>query len=92
MDLTNRTCFFEFTTAPNVIWTELQKFDLAGGSPVMLLDPDNISLSGDVTSQFEPGKVIYSGDVKGGPSAYAAKIGSGRPRKRVSIAKRAPPL
>lgn len=59
MDLTNRTYFFEFTTAPNVIWTELQKFDLAEGSPVMLLDPDNIALSGDVTSQFKPGKVIY---------------------------------
>jgi len=59
MDLTNRTHFFEFTTAPNVIWTELQKFDLAEGSPVMLLDPDNIALSGDVTSQFKPGKVIY---------------------------------
>jgi len=59
MDLTNRTYFFEFTTAPNVIWTGLEKFDLKEGSPVMVLDPNNIALSGDVTSKFKPGKVIY---------------------------------
>ena len=59
IDLTNRTYFYESATAPNVIWTELAKFDLKAGSPVMLLDPDNINLSGDVTSQFKPGKVIF---------------------------------
>jgi choloylglycine hydrolase len=52
IDLTNRRYFFELTTAPNVIWMSLDRFNLARGAPVMVLDPDNINLSGDVTSKF----------------------------------------
>ena len=55
----DQTCFFELATAPNIIWTNLEEFDLKEGSPVMVLDPNNIALSGDVTSQFKPGKVIH---------------------------------
>jgi hypothetical protein len=29
------------------------------GSPVLLLNPDDINLSGDVTKSFKPGKVIF---------------------------------
>lgn len=59
IDLTNRSYFFEFTTSPNVIWMDLSKFDLAPGSPVLLLDPDDITLTGDVTKNFKPGKVGF---------------------------------
>jgi len=59
IDLTNGSYYFEFTTAPNVIWTDLSKFDLAEGSPVMVLDPDDVSLTGDVTNDFKPGKVDF---------------------------------
>lgn len=52
IDLTNRRYFFELTTAPNLIWVELSGLDFNAGAPVMLLDPDNIYLAGDVTAQF----------------------------------------
>lgn len=51
-NLTNKRYFFELTTSPNVIWADLGSFDLTPGSPVMLLNPDDIALSGDVTGQF----------------------------------------
>jgi penicillin V acylase-like amidase (Ntn superfamily) len=52
-DLTNRRYFFELTTSPNLIWADLTKFDLSRGRPVRQLDPDNIKLSGDVTTSFK---------------------------------------
>ncbi len=52
-DLTNRRYYFELTTAPNVIWTDLKKLNFEVGAPVMTLHPDNIDLNGDVTGQFE---------------------------------------
>ncbi|WP_255092356.1 linear amide C-N hydrolase [Synechococcus sp. J7-Johnson] len=54
MNLTDRRYFFELTTAPNVIWADLTKFKLTPGSPVMIVNPDNIALSGDVTGKFQP--------------------------------------
>jgi choloylglycine hydrolase len=59
IDLTNRQYFFEFTTTPNVIWMSLDNFDMAEGSPVLLLDPNDLSLSGDVTANFQPGTIAY---------------------------------
>jgi choloylglycine hydrolase len=59
IDLTNRQYFFEFTTTPNVIWMELDKFNLSEGSPVLLLDPNDMGLSGDVTANFAPGTIAY---------------------------------
>jgi choloylglycine hydrolase len=59
IDLTNRSYYFELTTAPNVIWTDLSKFDLTEGSPILLLDPDDINLTGDVTKNFKPGSIAY---------------------------------
>ena len=51
-DLTNKRYFFELTTSPNVVWAELEKFKLNAGAPVMVLNPDNIKLSGDVSGKF----------------------------------------
>ena len=59
IDLTNRQYFFELTTSPNVIWMDLSKFDLTEGSPVLLLDPDDVNLTGDVTKNFKPGEVGF---------------------------------
>jgi choloylglycine hydrolase len=52
MNLTDRRYYFELTNSPNVIWADLIKFDLSPGAPVMHLNPDNIDLSGNVTSDF----------------------------------------
>jgi penicillin V acylase-like amidase (Ntn superfamily) len=59
IDLTNRRYYFELTNSPSLIWMDLSKFDLSEGSPVLLLNPDDINLVGDVTKNFKPGKVIY---------------------------------
>ncbi len=53
LDLTHRRYFFELTSSPNVIWMELEKFDLSPGAPVRVLNPDNIALAGDVSNAFE---------------------------------------
>ena len=58
-DLTRRRYFFELATAPNVVWAELDSFDLTGGEPVRVLDPDDISLCGDVSDQFKPARVGF---------------------------------
>jgi penicillin V acylase-like amidase (Ntn superfamily) len=58
-DATNRRYFFELTTAPNVIWAELKKFNLNAGASVMTLHPNNINLSGDVTGKFEAAGAPY---------------------------------
>lgn len=52
-NLTDQRYFFELTTSPNVFWANLPKFDLSPGASVMILKPDNIELSGDVTGKFE---------------------------------------
>ena len=53
MDLVNKRYFFELTTTPNVIWASLGAFNLSEGAPVMMLDPDNIWLSGNVSDAFD---------------------------------------
>ncbi|HKV12578.1 MAG TPA: linear amide C-N hydrolase [Thermoanaerobaculia bacterium] len=52
-NLTDKRYFFELTTSPNVFWANLPKFDLAPGASVMILNPDDIELSGDVTGKFQ---------------------------------------
>lgn len=47
-----RRYYFELTTSPNVIWADLEGFDLIAGAPVMELKPDRIDLSGNVTDKF----------------------------------------
>jgi penicillin V acylase-like amidase (Ntn superfamily) len=58
-NLTDKRYFFELTTAPNVIWTDLGKLNLSEGAPVMTLSPNNVDLSGDVTGQFQPTKAPF---------------------------------
>ena len=58
-DLTNKLYFFELTTAPSVIWTDLKKMDLSPGAPVRVLAPDSIDLSGDVTGDYRAAAAPY---------------------------------
>ncbi len=53
INLTDKRYFFEMTTSPNVVWADLSKLDLSPGAPVMILNPDDIALSGDVTQKFQ---------------------------------------
>lgn len=59
MNLTDGRYFFELTTSPNVIWADLAKFDLSPGAPAMMLNPDDVELSGDVTGKFKAGKAPF---------------------------------
>jgi len=52
-NLDGRRYFFELTTSPNVIWVDLARLDLSSDSSVMVLDPDNIELSGNVNQQLK---------------------------------------
>jgi penicillin V acylase-like amidase (Ntn superfamily) len=58
IDLTNKRYFFELTTRPNVIWVDLSNFDLKPGAPVMILNPDNMSLSGEVAGESRKGTIL----------------------------------
>ena len=53
INLSSGRYFFELTTSPNVLWADIAKFDLKEGSQVMILNPDDLELSGDVTSRFQ---------------------------------------
>jgi penicillin V acylase-like amidase (Ntn superfamily) len=59
MNLTDKRYYFELTTSPNVIWADLTKMDTSAGAPVMVLHPDDIALSGDVTGQFKAAKAAF---------------------------------
>ena len=50
--LKDQRYYFELTTGPNVIWADLGKAKLSAGAPVMMLDPQDITLSGDVSGKF----------------------------------------
>jgi choloylglycine hydrolase len=59
MNLTAKRYYFELSTTPNVIWADLTKMNLAAGAPVMVLNPDDIALSGDVTDKFTAAKAVF---------------------------------
>jgi len=59
MNLTDKRYYFELTTAPNVIWADLLQTNLTAGSPVMVLNPDDIALSGNVTDKFNAAKAAF---------------------------------
>lgn len=56
MNLTNKRYFFELTNSPNVIWADLPKMKLDPGAPVMVLDPHDPELSGNVSETFQKAK------------------------------------
>ena len=62
-DVGSSTCLYiedvELTTSPNVIWADLMNMDTSAGAPAMQLNPDDVALSGDVTSNFKPAKAPF---------------------------------
>lgn len=58
-DLTNGRYFFELTTSPNVIWTELGGLDFSEGATPLALDPNDIDLSGDVSGRYAPAALSF---------------------------------
>jgi penicillin V acylase-like amidase (Ntn superfamily) len=59
MNLTDKRYYFELTTSPNVIWADLLKMNLKPGASVMVLNPDDIALSGNVTDKFKAAKARF---------------------------------
>ncbi len=55
-DLTNKVYYFNSTSAPNIIWIDLNKVDFAEKAPVLKIDPTDIHLEGDVVKQMMPNK------------------------------------
>jgi choloylglycine hydrolase len=59
-DLTERLYFFELTTSPNVIWVSLDNLDFSEGAPALLVDPDDVGLSGEVSAALvAPAGLLY---------------------------------
>ncbi|MFA4929447.1 MAG: linear amide C-N hydrolase [Patulibacter sp.] len=58
-DLTHKRYFFELTTSPNVTWTALDELDLRAGAPAVALDPDDITLAGDVSSRYVAAAIAF---------------------------------
>lgn len=58
INLTTKRYFFELTDQPNVVWVDLSKFDLKEGAPVMVLDPHDIELSGNVSAKFQKAEKV----------------------------------
>ncbi len=53
-DITNNIYYFNSTTAPNIIWIDLNKINFNEGAPLLSIDPTKINLQGDVTSKLVP--------------------------------------
>jgi choloylglycine hydrolase len=52
-NLTDRRYFFELSTAPSLVWADLNALDLGVGSGVRTLDPElNLGLAGDVSERL----------------------------------------
>lgn len=47
-DLTNKVYYFNSTTAPNVVWVNLNELQFDKGSPLLVVDPTNVHLVGDL--------------------------------------------
>jgi len=56
IDLTNRRYFFQLTTTPNVIWMDVAELNFEAGASVMILDPNNVDLAGNVSAKFQKAK------------------------------------
>lgn len=53
-DVTHNTFYFNSTSAPNLIWLDLNKINFAEGAPVLSIDPTDIHLEGDITKKLVP--------------------------------------
>jgi choloylglycine hydrolase len=59
MNLDARRYYFELSNSPNLVWIDLADIDFAAGRPVLLLDPDDLSLWGQVNDRMQPGPAPF---------------------------------
>jgi penicillin V acylase-like amidase (Ntn superfamily) len=52
-NLTAKRYYFELSNSPSLIWVDLTSMNLDAGQPVRAVNPDDISLAGDVISNFK---------------------------------------
>ena len=52
-DVTNKVYYFNWVKNPNMIWIELKNLDFSAGKPVLVLNPRQPSLVGNVSRSFE---------------------------------------
>ena len=61
-DLTNRVYYFELARGLSILRTDLRGLDLRKGAPVLVLNPQDPRLQGNVTSKYAPAMVApFSG-------------------------------
>lgn len=53
-DLTRKIFYFNSTSAPNILWINLNNINFAEGAPILSIDPTDIHLGGDVTKKLKP--------------------------------------
>lgn len=53
-DLTNDIYYFNSTSAPNIIWVDLNKINFKEGAHTISIDPTHIHLEGDITDKLVP--------------------------------------
>jgi penicillin V acylase-like amidase (Ntn superfamily) len=58
-DLTNKRYFFELTNSPSLIWTDLGKLDFAAGASTLTLDPDDVTLAGEVSDHYNAAELAF---------------------------------
>jgi penicillin V acylase-like amidase (Ntn superfamily) len=51
-DLTYKTFYFSSTITPNIIWLDLNKLDFSEGKPTLSIDPNDMSLVGNVQKEL----------------------------------------
>lgn len=58
-DCTNKRYYFEFTNMPNVVWIDLDNFDLSEGAPVMSFDlAGDFEASGEISGRFQQSEPV----------------------------------
>lgn len=53
-DLTNKIYYFNSTSAPNIIWIDLNKVNFAENAKVLSIDPTDIHLEGEILERMRP--------------------------------------
>lgn len=53
-DLTHKIYYFNSTEAPNIVWVDLNNINFSKGNSILILDPTDPTLVGEVSKQFSP--------------------------------------
>jgi choloylglycine hydrolase len=53
-DMTNGVYYFSSTKSPNIFWVELKNLDFSEKAQVLTLNPNDVTLAGEVSGKFQP--------------------------------------